>query len=87
MLSSKQRAHLKALAHGLKPVVQVGKKGLSAEVESELARALFDHELVKVRFLGNPKVMDDAQALAQKANAEVVAVLGKNAIFFLRNEN
>ena len=86
MLSSKQRTHLKALAHPLKPIVQVGKKGASLEVEKELARALFDHELVKVRFMGSQSVFDDASHLAERANAELVAVLGKNAIMFLQNE-
>ena len=48
-LTPRERAQLKARAHALEPVVQVGHAGLSDTVAAELERALTAHELIKVR--------------------------------------
>jgi RNA-binding protein len=48
-LTGKQRRHLRALAHHLSPVVQVGKEGVTQAVRRQVDRALDDHELIKVR--------------------------------------
>jgi RNA-binding protein len=48
-LSNKERAHLKARAHALEPVVQTGTAGITDAVVAEVDRALTAHELLKVR--------------------------------------
>ncbi len=48
-LSGKQRRFLRALAHDLRPVVQVGHSGWTAGVEKEVDSALEAHELIKIR--------------------------------------
>ena len=48
-LTSKERAHLKARAHVLEPVVQTGGAGITDAVVAEVDRALTAHELLKVR--------------------------------------
>ena len=50
-LTSKQRAHLRALAHHLKPVLQVGLDGVSDAFLSSLEDALRTRELLKVKVL------------------------------------
>ncbi|MEM9408429.1 MAG: ribosome assembly RNA-binding protein YhbY [Acidobacteriota bacterium] len=52
-LTGKQKKYLRGLAHSLKPVVHVGKDGLSAAVRGELSQALDHHELIKVRLAGD----------------------------------
>ena len=52
MLEGYQRRHLRGLAHDLKPVVQVGKAGLTPAVFAATDEALDRHELIKVRLLG-----------------------------------
>lgn len=86
MLTSRQRAHLSALAHGLDPIVHLGKAGPAAGVSEALDRALADHELVKLRFVdfkGERKEL--AQELAAKAGAELVRVIGHVAILYRQN--
>ncbi len=51
MLTSKQRQHLKGLAHSLKPIINVGKKGYSEALLLEIDAALLTHELIKMKFL------------------------------------
>lgn len=48
-LSARERAHLKARAHALAPVVQVGGSGITDRLVAEVDRALTAHELIKVR--------------------------------------
>ena len=48
-LTPRERAKLKARAHPLEPVVQVGHAGVTDKVAAELDRALTAHELIKVK--------------------------------------
>ncbi len=48
-LSTKQKQHLKGLAHSLKPVVLMGANGLTEAVLAEIEIALNHHELIKVK--------------------------------------
>jgi putative YhbY family RNA-binding protein len=51
-LTPRERAHLKARAHDLEPVVHVGQAGASAAIVAEVDRALTAHELIKVKLAG-----------------------------------
>jgi len=51
-LTPKQRATLKARAHSLEPVVQVGQAGASPALVTEVDRALMAHGLIKVKLAG-----------------------------------
>jgi RNA-binding protein len=86
-LTSKQRAHLKALAHDRKPVVLLGHKGITDAVIKETQAALLAHELIKVRLLGEAKEDLDAAAdeLEQRTGAELIARLGKVATLYKRH--
>lgn len=66
MLTSRQRAKLRALAHPLKPVFQIGKEGLTGATVTALAEALNTRELVKV------KVQRSAPITAREAGEQLV---------------
>ena len=59
-LSENQRRFLRGRAHALKPIIQIGGKGLTEAVAKETVRALHDHELIKVRATGTDRVARDA---------------------------
>ena len=48
-LTARERAHLKARAHGLEPVVHAGTSGVTDRLVAEVDRALTAHELIKVK--------------------------------------
>lgn len=87
-LSEKQRRHLRGLAHGIKPVIWLGNAGLSAAVTAETARALRDHELIKVKATaeGDRKARDAAfaQLAAQTASA-LIHRIGNVAVLYRPN--
>lgn len=62
-LSSRQKKFLRGMAHSLRPLVHVGKEGLTEGLLAELDRALADHELIKVRYQEGPD-RDEKAALA-----------------------
>jgi RNA-binding protein len=82
-LTGKQRRWLRGQAHSLKPVVQLGEKGLTDAVVAEVDRSLDAHELIKVRLVGE-RDEREAQAadLADRVEAEAVGLTGKVAIFY-----
>ena len=83
-LTGKQRRHLRALGHPLKPVVQIGKEGVTEAVGRALGQALADHELVKVKLGPGAEVDRDtaATALAAATGAEVAQILGKTILLY-----
>ena len=48
-LTARERAHLKARAHALAPVVQAGNAGVTDTLVAEVDRALTAHELIKMK--------------------------------------
>jgi RNA-binding protein len=66
-LSPKQRAHLRSLAHRLKPILHVGKEGLTDAAVAAVEQAFNTRELLKV------KVTDGAPLTAREAGDEIAA--------------
>ena len=85
-LSARARAHLKSLAHGLAPLVQVGGDGLTPAVARAASIALEDHELIKVKlgqaFEGEREAA--ALDLAGQTSAQVVQVIGRVVVLYRR---
>jgi RNA-binding protein len=88
MLTGKQRRHLRALAHALHPIVQVGKGGLDDGLIAAVDRALVDHELVKVKVgPASGESVDETKAevaerLAYQTNSEVAQIIGNIVLLY-----
>jgi len=71
----------------MKPIAQVGKEGIGENLIKSLSQALEARELIKVNLL--PASSDDGENLAANIadllHAEVVAVIGRKAIFYRRS--
>jgi RNA-binding protein len=80
-----QRRHLRAQAHALSPLVQVGEEGVSVGVVAAVDAALRDHELIKVRMHAPADKHALAQAIAERSGAELCGVVGHTVILFRRN--
>lgn len=64
MIDKQLKQDLKAKAHHIKPVVQLGAKGLTSAVIDEIEVALNAHELIKIKIPSVEK--QQRQALAQE---------------------
>jgi RNA-binding protein len=89
MLSSAERKALKAKAHKLEPVVQIGDKGLTEQVFAEIDRALHAHGLIKVRAASlDRKSRDQAlESISNKTQAEAVQHIGKVFVLFRKKND
>lgn len=84
-LSQSQRQFLRKTAHGLAPIVHIGKNGLSENLLSSTEIALDSHELIKVKFIDfKDQKREVAQELADQTRAELIYVIGNTAILFRR---
>lgn len=84
-LSSKQRARLRSEAHPLKPLVHVGKEGVTTAVIRSVEQAFSGRELLKVRVLeaAPEQARDTAHAIAARIDDSVVLqVLGRTATLY-----
>lgn len=84
-LSPLQRKRLRALAHPLEPIVRVGKSGVTDAVVSAAARALLDHELIKVRLYEPEDKRAMAQELAARTESGLCGLLGHTVILYKRH--
>ena len=82
-LTSKQRAHLRSLAHDLDPVVRVGKEGLTDAVKEAIVEAFNTRELLKIRVLdASPKGVRGITDALDLDDVQVVQVIGHVAILY-----
>lgn len=84
-LTAKQRAYLRRLAHPLKPLLHIGKEGVTPDGLKALEQALARRELVKVRILetapGGPPESGHELA-AGVSGAYVVQVIGRVVVIY-----
>ena len=87
-LTGKQKSHLRALAHKLKPVVQVGHQGLTEGVLAALDVALERHELVKLKVAGEADVepTEIAPAVEKATKSQLAQIIGHTLVLYRRRE-
>jgi RNA-binding protein len=83
-LTGKQKNYLRGLGHHLKPLVQIGKDGLTADFVENLDAELERHELIKIKVLENAP--EDKKSIAasieKKAGCAVVQIIGKIVLVY-----
>ena len=82
VLRAREQRELRAQAHGLSPLVQVGHGGVSAEVLEAVSQALRDHELVKVRLHEPEDKRGMAAALAEGTRSALCGLVGHTVILY-----
>lgn len=84
MLTGKQKRFLRAEAHHLDPIFQVGKGGVNEAQCEQIRQALNARELLKVRILDNCE--DDkkvvATELVEGTDAELVQLIGLTVVLY-----
>ena len=82
-LKGSAKKYLRSLAHHLKPVVMVGRNGISEQLIASVDAALKDHELIKVKFLEfKEEKKEISQEIAAITKSEVVGIIGNIVIFY-----
>ena len=89
MITSKQRADLRSLAHGIQPIFQIGKCGITEETVRQLSNAIEARELIKIHILESAGLdtRETCSELARALEAEPVQAIGSKVVLFKRAEN
>ena len=86
-LKGYQKKHLRGLAHGLKPIVQIGREGITEGVIRAVDEGLFRHELIKIKFndLKEKNLKETITGdLAARTGSEPVGMIGHTVLLYRR---
>ncbi len=84
MLTSKQRAALKAMANNIEPIIFVGKAGITDNVIMQAEEALTARELIKgtVQQASPMGAAEALETIAQKTGAQAVQSSGRKFVLY-----
>lgn len=84
MLTSKQRAQLRAMANTLNDMVLIGKEGLTDAVIEQAEQVLEKHELIKIKILETAMLSprEAQEILCDELDAEPIQCIGTKAVIF-----
>ncbi len=87
MLTSKQRARLRALSQELSPIIYVGKSGVTDNIIKQAEDALLPHELIKGTVQQNSPVSasEALNEIAQRTGAQAVSSTGRKFVLYKAN--
>ena len=88
MLTSKQRAQLRAMANSFETILTVGKGGVVDTIIKQADDSLEARELIKGRVLDNSllSAREACDALCEACGADGVQVIGSKFVLFKQNE-
>lgn len=88
MLTSKERSILKSKCNTLKPLVNIGKGGLTENIATEIETVLFHNEIVKISVLKSctEKATDLMAAVCEKIGSEPIASIGNKFVVYKRSD-
>ena len=84
-LTGSQAKYLRGLAHGLKPIVFVGQKGLTDALIKSAEEAFDRHELIKIKFIDFKEKKQKeklAAAIGVQTGSHVAGMIGHVAILY-----
>lgn len=84
MLTGKERSYLKAKAHKIDPIFQLGKSGLTENFLKQVDEALEARELIKIKVLQNCELnpTNTANEIVKELNAEFVQSIGSKFVIY-----
>ena len=87
-LTGSEKKHLIKLAHKLKPLIYIGKNGVTASLIATIDKALMDHELIKVKLLEfKSEKREFSRAIAKKTQSELLQVVGNTFLLYKESSN
>ncbi|RVU54917.1 ribosome assembly RNA-binding protein YhbY [Anaerosphaera multitolerans] len=84
MITGKQRSYLKSIANNTKPLIQVGKNGITDSLIKQIDELLEAHEIVKISVLKNSPLFarDITEEITDSTNSEFVQQIGNKLTIY-----
>ncbi len=80
---------IKKQAKSLKPMVRIGKSGLTDSILEEIKKHLKKRQIVKVKFLRNSpyeNIKEQSEEIANSTQSETIIVMGLTAVFYKKRK-
>lgn len=87
-LTSKQRAYLRSFAHNLKPLLHVGKEGVTDAIVEAVRAAFNTREVLKIKVLESaPEDIREAASglVGRLDHTQLVQIIGRTAVLYRRD--
>ena len=82
-MNNTQKQFLRRAAHDLRPVVQIGKNGLTEQLYAALEHELDAQELIKIKFMEfRDEERELAEELAEQTRSTLIGIIGNIAIVY-----
>ncbi|MDX9799873.1 MAG: YhbY family RNA-binding protein [Spirochaetia bacterium] len=82
-LTSKDRYNLSRISNTLKPVIWVGKNGMTEQVLTAVDELLDKKELIKIKFVNlKDEKKEISEEISGRTKSFLVRIIGNNAIFY-----
>ncbi|MFH2131279.1 MAG: ribosome assembly RNA-binding protein YhbY [bacterium] len=87
-LTGKQARYLRGLGHDLKPLLQVGKAGITESFIRQVSAALETHELIKVKLIKSApdNVREAGEKLSTRVPCRIAQTIGKTLLLYRQRE-
>ncbi len=89
MLTKQDKNRLKQAANHLKPIVIIGKDGMSSNLVQTIQQVLKKHELIKISVLKTYEGVQKeelAELLASVTSSEVILTIGRVIVLYKKNK-
>jgi len=89
-LTSTQAKYLRGVAHGLKPVVFIGQKGLTDTLIRSTEAAFDSHELIKIKFIDYKEKKQKAEiagTLEDRTGSRLAGMIGHIAFLYRQHQD
>lgn len=88
-LTKQAKQTLQQRAHHLQPVVIIGSKGLTSQVQQEIDSSLEKHELIKIKLPTSERAVREQMinSIATEQAAEVIQHIGRVVVIYRDKEN
>ena len=90
MINKKDKFRLRALANPLKPVVIIGKDGLTENMIASINDVIRTHELIKISILKTYEGLatkELAELICSTIDAELIFVVGRTFVIYKKNKD
>ena len=89
MLTGKQRAYLRSLAHDIDPIFQIGKYGIEENFLIQVSQALEARELIKIKVLENSGLgtREASDMICKAIKCEGVQAIGNKMVLYKQSSN
>lgn len=88
MLTKREKKLLQKLAHKLKPLIQIGKNGVTPGTIANIDKALKDHELIKIKYLEHKAEKNTlTRQIIEETGSDLINKIGNTITLYRESPN